>query len=173
MVVAVLLGLSVSVARAEEPAREPAKAPPEEPMVGEVIVLPYNRAAAYGATRVRGPTVNMTDAGNGEWKGNIKDLDGIFRVTETRISGGNLNVVVDRDGEEWTAQGTVNGRRVRIAMEKDGLVVRYDDRLYDMKRVAPDLWATVPVGPGLRVKGDAGRTDPFYPQFIIALLAIL
>ncbi len=147
--------------------------PADDAVVGEIITLPYNRTASYGPTRVRGPNVNLSDQGNGEWKGNIKDLDGVFRVTEKRIAGGNLNVVVERDGDEWTAQGTVNGRRVRIAMEKDGFVARYDDRLYDLKRVAPDLWATPGGGPAIRVKGDAGRRDPYFPQFVFALLAVL
>ena len=144
-----------------------------ETMVGEVGTLPYNRTASYGPGRVRGPKVNLTDNGNGEWKGNIKDLDGVFKVTENRISGGNLNMVMDRDGEEWTCQGTVEGKRVRIVLSPDGLVARYDNRLYDLKRVAPDLWATPSGGPAIRVKGDAAGKSPYYPQFIFALLAVL
>jgi hypothetical protein len=117
--------------------------------------------------------VNLTDHGDGEWKGNIRELDGIFKVTEQRISGANLNMVVDRDGEGWTCQGTVDGKRVRIVLTPDGLVARYDNRFYDLKRVAPDLWATVPNGPAIRVKGDAAGKSPYYPQFILALLAVL
>ncbi len=145
----------------------------EEVMVGEVVTLPYNRSASYGPTRVVGPKIHRTDVGTGEWKGSIRNLDGVFRVTEKRISGANLNLVMERDADGWICQGTVDGNRVRISMEKDGFVLRYADRLYDMKRVAPDLWAGVPTGPGLRVKGDAKRVDPFYPQFIFALLAVL
>jgi hypothetical protein len=144
-----------------------------ETMVGEVGTLPYNRTASYGPGRVRGPKVNLTDNGNGEWKGNIKDLDGVFKVTENRISGGNLNMVMDRDGDEWTCQGTVDGKRVRIVMSPGGFVARYDYRLYDLKRVAPDLWATPSGGPGIRMKGDAAGKNPYYPQFIFALLAVL
>ena len=144
-----------------------------EAMVGEVIALPSNRSAAYGPARVRGPKVNLTDAGNGEWKGNINELNGVFTVTEKRISGANLNMVMDRDGEEWTCQGTVDGKRVRIVLSPDGLVARYDTRFYDLKRVAPDLWASVPTGPAIRVKGDATEKSPYYPQFILALLAVL
>ncbi len=144
-----------------------------EVMVGEVITLPYNRSAAYGPARVRGPAVNLTDGGDGEWKGNIKNLDGVFKVTEGRISGANLNLVMDRDGAEWTCQGTVDGKRVRIVLSPDGLVARYDDRLYELSRVAPDLWATVPTGPAIRVKGDAAGKSPYYPQFIFALLSVL
>jgi hypothetical protein len=142
-------------------------------MVGEVLVLPYNRSAAYGPTRVQGPKVNLTDGGNGEWKGSIRDFDGVFKVSETRISGANFNMVMERDGDEWVCQGTVEGKRVRIAMTADSLVARYDSRLYDMKRVAPDLYASPSSGPGVRVKGDAAGKNPFYPQFIFALLAVL
>ncbi len=162
---------------ASAPTGAPAAAQPAtkaaDAIVGEVITLPFNRTAAYGPGVVRGPNVNLTDSGNGEWKGNIKDLNGVFTVTEKRISGANLNMVMDRDPDEWTCQGTVDGKRVRIVMSKDGLTARYDNRLYDLKRVAPDLWATVPTGPALRVKGDAAAANPYYPQFILALLAVL
>lgn len=142
-------------------------------MVGELVTLPYNRSAAYGPTRVRGPVVNLTDSGTGEWKGNIKNLDGIFLVTESRISGVKVNLVMERDADGWTCQGTVDDNRVYIAMSKDGLKARYAGRFYDLKRVAPDLWASVPSGPGIRVKGNARENDPYYPQFIFALLATL
>jgi hypothetical protein len=157
------------------PSSAPAAAPTQaiEAMVGEVITLPANNSASYGPGRVRGPKVNLTDSGNGEWKGNIRDLGGVFTVTEKRISGGNLNMVMDRDGEGWICQGTVDGKRVRIVLSPDGLVARYDTRLYDLKRVAPDLWATPSGGPGIRVKGDAAGKSPYYPQFIFALLAVL
>jgi len=162
---------SVPAAPSAAPA---AKATPvEDMMVGEVVTLPYNRTAAYGPSRVRGPGINLTDVGNGEWKGNIKDLGGVFRVTEKRISGGNVNLVMERDADGWTCEGTVDGNRVHLVMNKDGFAARYGTRLYDMKRVAPDLWATVPTGPAVRVKGDAQGYDPYYPQFIFALLAVL
>ena len=67
----------------------------------------------------------------------------------------------------------MDGKRVRIVLSPDGLVARYDNRLYDLKRVAPDLWATIPTGPAIRVKGDAAGASPYYPQFILALLAVL
>jgi hypothetical protein len=145
----------------------------EDPMVGEVVVLPYNRTAAYSVSRVTGPNVNVTDDGDGTWKGNIKDFSGVFKVTETRISAAGINMVMDRDGDDWVCQGTVDGKRVRFAMGKEGFVARYDNRLYDLKRVQADLWASIPTGPAVRVKGDAQGMNPFYPQFILALLATL
>jgi hypothetical protein len=150
-----------------------ATSPATEPMVGEVMVLPYNRAAAYGVSRVRGPGVNLTDAGDGTWKGDIRGLNGVFTVTEKRISGANFNMVIDRDGDEVTFQGTVDGKRVRIVMTKETFVARYETRQYELKRVEPDLWATIPTGAALRVKGDAAGENPYFPQFLFALLAVL
>ncbi|MEI7705214.1 MAG: hypothetical protein WCK73_11525 [Deltaproteobacteria bacterium] len=169
---ALLAALTLAVAGPGR-AEDPAPISNDDLIVGELITLPYNRSASYGPTRVRGPKVNLTDAGDGRWKGNINQLDGVFTVTEKRISGGSFNVVVSRSGDEWTAEGTVDGKRVRFSMEPDGFVARFDDRFYDMKRVAADLWAGVPSGPGIRVKGDAGSRTPLYPQFIFALLAVL
>ena len=59
------------------------------------------------------------------------------------------------------------------SLAADGLTARYDNRFYELKRVAADLWATVPTGPAIRVKGDAAGKSPYYPQFIFALLAVL
>ena len=167
------LALAAPVSGLAEDPPLPAPTKTAEAMVGEVIVLPYNASAAYGPGLVRGPKVNLTDSGNGEWKGNIKELDGVFTVTEKRISGANLNMVMERDGDGWTCQGTVSGRRVRIVFSPDGFVARYDSRFYDLKRVEPDLWATPSGGPAIRVKGDAAGKSPYYPQFIFALLAVL
>lgn len=156
------------------PAGQAAPAPAaDDLMVGEVVSLPYNRSAAYSVSRVTGPGVNVTDSLDGTWKGNIRDFSGVFKVTESRISAAGINMVMDRDGEEWVCQGTVDGKRVRFAMSKEGFVARYDDRLYDMKRMEAGLFATPNGGPALRVKGDAQQLNPFYPQFIFALLAIL
>ncbi len=182
LLAAVLLAApAASLAEDPAPAAAAKPAPPAvaepatiaETMVGEVITLPFNHSAAYGPTVVRGPGVNLTDKGNGEWKGNIRNLSGVFTVTEKRISGGNLNMVMERDGEEWTCQGTVDGRRVRIVLAPDSLTARYDNRFYELKRVADDLWGTIPTGPAIRVKGDAAGPSPYYPQFILALLAVL
>ncbi len=94
-----------------------------------------------------GPTVNMTEGDKGTWKGRIRDYDGVLEVTEKRIAGASFNLVLDRDGDEWVCQGTWDGKRVRIALAKDGLTVRIQNRFYEMTRVAPDLYATQPVGP--------------------------
>jgi hypothetical protein len=150
-------------------AARPADAPE---ILGEVVLLPGSNSASYGADRVIGPKVNMTESTPGTWKGRIRDYDGVLEVNAKRISGASFNLVMDRDGEEWICQGTWDGKRVRIAFGKDSLTVKVDNRFSEMKRVGPDVFATLPVGPALRVKGDAAGAAPLYPQFVLALLAV-
>jgi hypothetical protein len=182
-IVLVALALAVSsAARADDtgaakagaavlPLSSPPSASPDE-ILGEMVMLPAGGSASYATSRVVGPTINMTEVDKGSWKGRIRDYDGVLEVTEKRIAGASFNLVLDRDGDEWVCQGTWDGKRVRIALAKDGLTVRVHNRFYEMTRVAPDLYATQPVGPGLRVKGDAAGKAPLYPQFVLAVLAL-
>jgi len=179
LVLAVATLSAPQVPRAEDAvAPAPAAAPPTAPaavsdaVLGEVVLLPGSGSASYTASRVVGPTINFTESEKGTWKGRIRDFDGILEVTEKRISGANFHLVMDRDGEEWVCQGTWDGKRVRIAFAKDGLTVRIQNRFAEMTRVAPDLYATQPVGPALRVKGDAAGSAPLFPQFVLAILAV-
>ena len=96
-----------------------------------------------------------------------------IRKVDHCISAGNLNIVVEWEKDGFTAQGLWDGKRVRIVFEAGGITARVDNRLYEMKRVAPDLFATVPQGPALRVKGDVAGKMPLYPQLIFALLGVL
>jgi hypothetical protein len=185
VVAAGLVALAAGVAVAQAPAAAPAaEAPtgPEAPapsqadpeaLVAEMTLVPYNNSASYGPRRVVGPRVNLTQAAPDEWKGRIRDFDGVLSVSEGRISAANLNIVVEWEKDGFTAQGLWDGRRVRIVFEAGSITARMDNRLYEMKRVAPDFFATVPQGPGLRVKGDAAGRKPLYPQLIFALLGVL
>ena len=168
-----ILSLSILAVPPAHLAEEaPPAARPAE-MIGEITVLPSGGSASYSLGRVVGPAVNLTETEKGTWKGNIRSYDGILKVTEKRISGVAFNLVLDQDGDEWTAQGVWEGKRVRIAATPDSLTVRIESKFYEMKRVAPDLFATVPAGPGLRVKGDAAARFPSYPQFVLAILGTL
>jgi hypothetical protein len=190
VVAAGLVALVAGVAVAQAPGAAPVPAaaaptgpsgpatvkPPEadpEALVAEMTLLPYNNSASYGPRRVVGPFVNLTQAAPDEWKGRTRDFDGVITVSEERISAGNLNLVVEREKDGFTAQGLWDGKRVRIVFEAGGITARVDNRLYEMKRVAPDLFATVPQGPALRVKGDVAGKMPLYPQLIFALLGVL
>ncbi len=157
-------------APAAAPAAVPAPATGVE-ILGEIVAIPEGSSAAYGKTRVLGPKVNLTETAPGTWSGNIRTYDGVMEVTPKRISGVSMNIVVDRDGREWVAQGTWDGKRVRVSFEKEKITLRIDSRYYEMTRVTPDLYATLPRGPGLRVKGDAAGPDPLWPQFFFAVLS--
>ncbi len=177
---ALLLSLPLAIAAEEAPpppvapaapaAAVPAPAPAIE-ILGEIVAIPEGSSAAYAKTRVLGPKVNLTETAPGTWSGNIRSYDGVMEVTPKRISGVSMNIVVDRDGPEWVAQGTWDGKRVRVSFEKEKITLRIDSRYYEMTRVTPDLYATLPRGPGLRVKGDAAGTNPLWPQFFFAVLS--
>jgi hypothetical protein len=183
-------GASAQGSPASEPAAAPAPASPSGPtgatgatgpaaaapdpdaIVGGVTSLPYNRSASWGARRVVGPAINLTQDGPAEWKGNIRDFDGVIAVSESRISAAGLNIVVEWEKDGFEAQGTWDGKRVRIVFTPAKLVVRIDNRFQEMERVEPDLFATVPQGPAVRVTGNAASPKPMYPQMILALLAV-
>jgi hypothetical protein len=137
-----------------------------------VTSLPYNRSASWGARRVVGPAINLTQDGPTEWKGNIRDFDGVITVSENRISAAGLNIVVEWEKDGFEAQGLWDGKRVRIVFTPAKLVVRIDNRFQEMERVETDLYATVPQGPAVRVTGNAASPKPMYPQMILALLAV-
>jgi hypothetical protein len=163
-------GPSGPAAAAPAPA---AQAVDPEALVAEVILLPYNHSASYGPRRVVGPLVNVTQAAPDEWKGRIRDFDGVITVSDRRISAANLNLVVEWEGDGFTVQGLWDGKRVRIVFSAAAITARVDNRFYEMQRVAPDLFATLPQGPALRVKGDAAAKKPLYPQLILALLGVI
>ncbi len=157
---------------AQAPGATPAAAPaPGNEILGEIVAIPEGSSAAYGKTRVLGPKVNLTETAPGTWSGNIRAYDGVMEVTSKRISGVSMNIVMDRDGPDWVAQGTWDGKRVRVSFEKEKITLRIDSRYYEMTRVTPDLYATLPRGPGLRVKGDAAGPNPLWPQFFFAVLS--
>jgi hypothetical protein len=176
------LALAAPVATLGDDAAKPAPSPeapaaaapagkPAEEVLGEVVAIPEGSSAAYSATRVFGPRVNVTETEKGTWSGSIRLYDGVMVVTEKRISAAAMNIVVDREGDEWVAQGTWEGKRVRVTFTKEKVTLRIDNRFYEMTRVAPDMFATLPRGPGLRVKGDAAGASPRLPQFLFALLS--
>lgn len=150
-----------------------AAAPDADEIVGEVVVLPSGRSASYGERRVVGPRVNLARSSPGEWAGRIRDFDGTLTVSEDRIAGANFNLVLDRDGDELSAQGLWDGKRVRVVVSASKITARVDVALYELERVAPDLFATVPQGPAVRVKGDATKPNPMQPQLLLALLGVL
>ena len=85
----------------------------EAPFVstGEVV---YRNSAAFDATRVRGPTVNMAITKDGHWGGSILQKDVMLKVTPDRISGAGVNLVVKKADGKLTVEGLVNNVRVRL-----------------------------------------------------------
>jgi hypothetical protein len=152
-------------------------AAPEAPFVaaGEVD---YNRgSAAYDATRVRGPSVNMSVTKDGRWGGNLLGKDVMLDIKPDRISGAGVNLVVKRDASTLSVEGMISGIRVRVKATRDTLVARVGERQVDCTRGAEGYWhltGGATRSAVIQLKGTADKLpDVPMPQWIFALIGAL
>jgi hypothetical protein len=148
----------------------------EAPFVstGEVV---YRNSAAFDATRVRGPTVNMAITKDGRWGGNLLQKDVMLKVTPDRISGAGVNLVVKKAGGKLTVEGLVNNVRVRLEASADKFVGRVGTAQVESTREPGSDW-WVNAGSGrqatIRFKGDAGKMpDVPMPQWVFAVIGAI
>jgi hypothetical protein len=169
----VALALAALSFLAPSPARA---AGPEAPFVstGEVI---YRNSAAYDATRVRGPTVNMALTRDGSWGGSILQKDVMLTVTPDRIAGAGVNLVVTRKDGTLTVEGLVNGIRVRLQASAGKFVGRVGSQQVESTREPGSDWY-MNAGSGrqatIRFKGTAGQMpDVPMPQWVFAVIGAI
>lgn len=151
-------------------------AEPEAPFVstGEVV---YRNSAAFDATRVRGPTVNMAVTKDGRWGGSILQKDVMLKVTPDRISGAGVNLVVKKKDGTLTVEGLVNNVRVRLEASSGRFVGRVGSQQVESTREPGSDWFTN-AGSGrqatIRFKGDAGKMpDVPMPQWVFAVIGAI
>ncbi len=149
---------------------------PETPFVstGEVI---YRNSAAFDATRVRGPTVNMGITKDGQWGGSILQKDVMLKVTPDRISGAGVNLVVTRKDGTLTVEGLVNNVRVRLQASATKFVGRVGNQQVESTREPGSDWFAN-AGSGrqatIRFKGTAGQMpDVPMPQWVFAVIGAI
>ncbi|MGA8892543.1 MAG: hypothetical protein WB493_13310 [Anaeromyxobacteraceae bacterium] len=148
----------------------------EAPFVstGEVV---YRNSAAFDATRVRGPTVNMAVTKDGRWGGSILQKDVMLKVTPDRISGAGVNLVVKRAGGTLTVEGLVNNVRVRLEGSANKFVGRVGtQQVESTKEPGSDWWLNAGSGrqATIRFKGDAGKMpDVPMPQWVFAVIGAI
>jgi len=166
--------LALVLAAAALPARA---AEPEAPFVaaGEVD---YNRgSAAYDATRVRGPSVNMSVTKDGRWGGNLLTKDVMLKIEPDRISGAGVNLVVKRDAKTLSVEGLISGIRVRVKATQTTLVARVGERQVDCTRATEGYWyltGGATRSAVIQLKGTADKLpDVPMPQWIFALVGAL
>jgi hypothetical protein len=167
---AVALGTFPSAAGAAPPA-------PEPPFVADGEVDLHRGSAAYDATRVRGPSVNMALTKDGAWGGKILQQDVRLEVTPDRISGAGVNLVVKRDATSISVEGLFAGTRVRVKATRDTLVALVGQRQVEATRGAEGFWYRTGGATNLAVvelKGTANKLpDVPMPQWIFALMGAI
>jgi hypothetical protein len=148
----------------------------EAPFVstGEVV---YRNSAAFDATRVRGPTVNMAITKDGHWGGSILQKDVMLKVTPDRISGAGVNLVVKKADGKLTVEGLVNKVRVRLEASANKFVGRVGTQQVESTREpGSDWWANAGSGrqATIRFKGTAGQMpDVPMPQWVFAVIGAI
>jgi hypothetical protein len=163
--------LALALATAALPARA---AEPEAPFVstGEIV---YRTSAAYDATRVRGPNVNMAVTKDGRWGGNLLAKDVMLKIAPDRISGAGVNLVVKQDATSVSVEGMISGIRVRVKATATTFVGRVGERQVECGREA-DGYCYMSGGrtSSMHFKGTANRwPDVPMPQWIFAVIGAI
>jgi hypothetical protein len=156
-------------------AAPPARAAePEAPFVstGEIV---YRTSAAYDATRVRGPNVNMAVTKDGSWGGNLLAKDVMLKIAPDRITGAGVNLVVKQDATSISVEGMISGIRVRVKATATTFVGRVGDRQAECGR-EPSGYCYMAGGrtSSMHFKGTANRwPDVPMPQWIFAVIGAI
>jgi len=160
------------------PAAAPAPAAPEtEPGYVPTGEVRLRVAASYNATRVRGPTVNLTLTPDGQWGGTVSGQPVRLRVTPERITGAGVNLVISRTAEQISVEGTWVGARARITATQASFQARIGQQQVDLSRRPDGSWAQRQTTGGvlpIRFTGSADRMpDVPMPQWILAVIAAM
>jgi hypothetical protein len=149
-------------------------AEPEAPFVstGEIV---YRTSAAYDATRVRGPNVNMAITKDGRWGGNLLTKDVMLKIAPDRITGAGVNLVVKQDASAVSVEGMISGIRVRVKATATTFVGRVGDRQVECGR-EPDGYCYMSGSRTntMHFKGTANKwPDVPMPQWIFAVIGAI
>lgn len=149
-------------------------ADPEPPFsaTGEIV---YRTSAAFDATRVRGPNVNMALTKDGHWGGNLLAKDVMLKVTPDRITGAGVNLVVKQDANTVSVEGMISGIRVRFKATAKDFVGRVAERQVECNR-EPDGYCYLSGGrtSSMHFKGAAAKwPDVPMPQWVFAVIGAI
>jgi hypothetical protein len=163
--------VALALAAAALPVRA---AEPEAPFVatGEIV---YRTSAAYDATRVRGPNVNMSVTKDGRWGGNLLAKDVMLKIAPDRITGAGVNLVVKQDASTVSVEGMISGIRVRVKATATTFTGRVGDRQVECGREA-DGYCYMSGGrtSSMHFKGTANKwPDVPMPQWIFAVIGAI
>ncbi len=141
---------------------------------GEIV---YQGSAAYDATRVRGPKVNMALTKDGKWGGTLEGKDVLLTVKPDRISGAGVNLQVSQDATALSVEGMISGIRIRVKATAKEITARVGNRQVELARHPDGYWhlAGGPKAVGaIKLKGTADRVPEVpMPQWIFALIGAM
>jgi hypothetical protein len=169
-----------------------AQADPREPFeaTGEVrlrLTGGQTASAAFNATRVVGPVVNVTRRDDGTWAGDLLGENLDLRSVEgkgQKVTGPNFLLVQSQSGETTEVEGLFNGVRFRATLTAKNITAKFGDCSMDLERrggvyrgrvgciVATSSMPRTS-NAVMELMGEAGATKPAFPQLGIALVAIL
>jgi len=144
-------------------------------------------SAAFNTSRVVGPFVNVTRREDGTWGGDLlgQDLD-LHSVEgkDQKVTGTNFLLVQRQSGDRTEVEGLLNGIRFRASLDAKQITAKFGDCSMDLSRKGSIYRGTVGcIQPSstlprtdriqLELLGEAGATMPPFPQFGIALVAVL
>ena len=166
-----VVAVSVALVSAVLPAQA---ADPNAPFSasGEIV---YRTSAAFDATRVRGPNVNMAVTNDGHWGGNLLAKDVMLKVTPDRITGAGVNLVVKQDANSLSVEGMISGIRVRFKATAKDFVGRVGERQVECNR-EPDGYCYLSGGrtSSMHFKGTAAKwPDVPIPQWVFAVIGAI
>jgi hypothetical protein len=147
---------------------------PNAPFVstGEIV---YRTSAAYDATRVRGPNVNMAVTKDGHWGGNLLTKDVMLKVEPGRITGAGVNLIVKQDAASVSVEGMISGIRVRFKATAKDFVGRVGERQVECGREANGYcYMSGGRTSSMHFKGTANNwPDVPMPQWIFAVIGAI
>ena len=144
-------------------------------------------SAAFNTVRVVGPLVNVTRRDDGTWAGDLLGQDLDLRFVEgkdLKVTGTNFLLVQRQSGDRTEVEGLLNGIRFRASLDSKSITAKFGDCSMDLSRKGSIYRGTVGcIQPNttlphtdriqFELLGEAGATKPPFPQFGIALVAVL
>lgn len=155
---------------------------------GEVFFLGWDSigsGASYSDDRVVGPNVNLTRREDGGWAGDLLGQNVDLTVTPTRLSAPNLDIHLERKGDELTVRGNLFGRHFNLEKTPKSVSGRSGNCSFDLSRRQPGVMrggvgCTDPrsIFPAtatgmLKLAGNAAEREPSLPQLALALIAVM
>lgn len=135
-------------------------------------------STTYGRYQVVGPQTGLSFTLEGKWGGTLGGQPFLVQATPGRITGGDVNLEVRRDGEEIRVSGFWRGSRLDLGIRPDGITGKLGRSCSLTLRPAEGTWWRGFLGcpnldpASIRLERAASELpDVAMPQWLFAFLA--